>query len=151
MYLKGMLYMKRYVSADSLCIIKWWADALYGVHFDSKGHTGAIMSMGKGAMVKISRKHKLNVGSSTESEMVSIADVLSMMMWCKYSMEAQGYTIENNNLYKDNKSTILLTKYGRMPAWKNSRHIKNSFFSDHGQSSPRGTRDPTQGDGQNEG
>jgi hypothetical protein len=47
------------------------------------------MSMGKGAMVDISRKHKLNASSSIESELVSIADVLGMMMWCKYFMETQ--------------------------------------------------------------
>merc|ERR1712194_89216 len=86
------------------------------------------MSMGKWAMVNISRKHKLNVGSSTEYGMVSIADVLGMMMWYKYFMEAQGYTIENNILYPDTRSTILLAKNGRMSAGKNSKHIKNRFF-----------------------
>ena len=54
------------------------------------------MSMGKGDIVNILRKHKINVASSTELELVSIADVLGMVMWCKYFMEAQGYTIENN-------------------------------------------------------
>ena len=87
-----------------------------------------MMSMGKGATVNISRKHKLNTGSSTEAELVSIADVLAIMMWCKYFMEAQGYSIDNNILYQDNKSTILLAKSGRMSAGKNSKHIKNSFF-----------------------
>ena len=43
-------------------------------------------------------------------------------------MEAQGYTIESNVLYQDNKSTILLAKNGRMSDGKNSRHIKNWFF-----------------------
>ena len=61
-------------------------------------------------------------------ELVSIEDILWMMMWCKYFMEAQGYAIENNNLYQDNKSTILLEKNGRMSAGKNSKHIKNVFF-----------------------
>ena len=110
MYLKGRLHIKWYRGAESLCIIKWLVDASYGVHWDSKGHTGAIMSMGKGVMVNISRKHKLNVGSSTESELVSIADVLGMMMWCKYFMEAQGYTTKNNTLYEGNKLTILLAR-----------------------------------------
>ena len=87
-----------------------------------------MMSMGKGAIVSVSRKHKLNVGSSTEAELVSIADVLGMIMWCKYFMEAQGYTIDSNLLYQDNKSTILLAKNGRMSAGKNSKHIKNHFF-----------------------
>ena len=86
------------------------------------------MSMGKGAIVNVSRKHKLNVGSSTESELVSIADVLGVMMWCKYFMEAQGYTIDNNLLYQDNKSTILLAKNGHMSAGKGSRHIHHRFF-----------------------
>ena len=36
----------------------------------------------------------MNVASYTESELVSIADVLGITMWCKYIMEAQGYTIE---------------------------------------------------------
>ena len=43
-------------------------------------------------------------------------------------MEAQGYKIESNVLYQDNKSTILLTKNGRMSAGKNSNHIKNQVF-----------------------
>ena len=43
-------------------------------------------------------------------------------------MEAQGYTIENNILYQDNKSTILLAKNGRMSAGKNSKHIKKRCF-----------------------
>ena len=70
----------------------------------------------------------MNVASSTESELVSIADVLGMILWCKYFMESQGYTIESNVLYQDNKSTILLAKNGRMSAGKNSKHIKNRFF-----------------------
>ena len=81
----------------------------------------------RGVMVNISRKHKLNVGSSKASELVSITDVLGMMMWCKYFMEAQGYAIENNILSQDNKLTILLAKNGRMSAGKNSKHTKNKF------------------------
>ena len=87
-----------------------------------------MMSMGKGAIVNLARKHKMNGGSSTKSELVSIADVLGMILWWKYFMEAQGYPIENNILYQDNKSTILSTKNGRMSAGNNSKHIKNRFF-----------------------
>ena len=127
-YLHSTRYMKRHLSADNLTNLMWWADGSYGVHWDSKGHTGAMMSMGKGAIVNVSRRHKLNVGSSTESELVSIADVLGVMIWCKSFMEAQGCTIDNNLLYQDNKSTILLAKNGRMSAGKASRHIHNRFF-----------------------
>ena len=63
-----------------------------------------------------------------ESELVSIADVLGIVMWNKSFMKAQGYTIENNVLYQDDKSTTLLAKNGRMSAGKASKHIKNRFF-----------------------
>ena len=99
-YLKGTLYMKRHMKADSLSMIRWWVDESYEVHWDCKGHTGARMLMGKGAAVNIPRKHKLNTGNLTEAELISIADVLGMMMWRKYFMEGQGYTIENNILYQ---------------------------------------------------
>ena len=87
-----------------------------------------MVSMSRGAIVNMSRKHKLNVGSSTESELVSIANVLGVVIWCKYFMEVQGYTIDNNLLYQDNKSTILLAKNGRISAGKASRHIHHRYF-----------------------
>ena len=77
------------------------------------------MSMGKGAIVNVSRRHKLNVGSSTESELVSIADVLGVMIRCKYFMEAQGYTIDNNLLYQDNKYLYhIISKEWAHVSWK---------------------------------
>ena len=72
-----------------------------------------MMSMIKGDIVNISRKHNMSVASSTESELVNMA---------------QGYTIENKILYQDNKSTILLDKNGRMSAGKNSKHIKHRLL-----------------------
>ena len=86
------------------------------------------MSMDKGAIVNVSRRHKLNVGSSTESELVSISDALGVIVWYKYFMEARGYAIDNNLLYQDNKSTILLAKNGRMSEGKTSRRIHHRVF-----------------------
>ena len=63
MYLKGTLYMKRYLTADNLSNIVWWVDRSFGIYWDSRGHTGVMMSMGRGAIVIIARKHKMNVAS----------------------------------------------------------------------------------------
>ena len=82
--------MKRYLSTEFLSHIHRYVDASYGVYWDSKGHTGAMMTMGRGALINVSRKHKLNVGSSTESEISSIADVLGIMIWSKYFTKTQG-------------------------------------------------------------
>ena len=46
------------------------------------------MSIVRGAMVTITRKHKINVVSLSELEVVSIANVLDILLWCKYFMEA---------------------------------------------------------------
>ena len=70
------------------------------------------MSMGEGAILSFSRKQKLNTASSTEEELVGIADAPGLIMWVKYFMEAQGYNIDSNILLQDKKSTILLAKNG---------------------------------------
>ena len=79
------------MKANYLSMIQWWVDASYGVYWECKGRTGAMIFMGKGALVNIARNHKLDTGSSTEAELVSITDVLGVVMWCNYFMKAQGY------------------------------------------------------------
>ena len=39
-YLRGTLHMKLCLTVDNLNTLRWWVDASYGVHWDSKGHTG---------------------------------------------------------------------------------------------------------------
>ena len=49
LYIKGTLSLKFTLSAVNLSVMKWWINATYAVHKDCKGHTGAIMTLGKGA------------------------------------------------------------------------------------------------------
>ena len=44
--------------------IHWYVDTSHGFHSDSKVHSGPIMTMGRGEIVNVSRKDKLNIGSS---------------------------------------------------------------------------------------
>ena len=88
-----------------------------------------MMSLGKGAVMRFSRGHKLNGRSSTEAELIGIDDAIPSMMWGKYFIEAQVYTIEHNILFQDNKSTILLTTNGKMSSSKRMKHINTDFFS----------------------
>jgi hypothetical protein len=113
---------------DNMTTIRWWVDASYGTHSDCKGHTGMMMSLGKGAPMSMSRGQKLNTKSSTESELVGIDDALPQILWGKYFIEAQGYTVEHNILLQDNKSTILLATNGKFSSSKKTKHIKNRFF-----------------------
>ena len=45
-YLDGTKKLKLTLSADNLSIVKWFIDALYAIHDDCKGHTGAMLTLG---------------------------------------------------------------------------------------------------------
>jgi hypothetical protein len=127
-YLWGTRHMKLTLTVDNLHTLRWWVDASYGVHWDAKGHTGMMMSLGEGAAMSFSHRHKLNARSSTEAELIGIDDALPCIMWGLYFIEAQGYEVTHNILFQDNKSTILLAKNGRWSSSKRTKHINNRFF-----------------------
>ena len=114
-------------------IIRWWIDAAYGVHRDCKSHTGAAMSLGKGCPINGSRKQRINTRSSTEAELVGVNDYMTMVLWVRLFLEAQGIDVVDNIIYQDNKSTMLLEKNGRQSSGKKTRHfeIRYYFIHDH--------------------
>ena len=93
-------------------MIKWYVNTSFAVHPDFKSHTRAVMTMGGGVIQLILHKQKLNTRSSTESELVGTDDAAVLILWMKLFMEEQGYGIDKNILYQDNKSTILLEVNG---------------------------------------
>ena len=117
--IRYMKYVKRTandvltLSADNLHILKWYVDASFGVHPDFKSHTGGVMTMGEGTIQSISSKQKLNTRSSCEAELVGCDDVATKILWTRLFMEEQGYKVQRNILYQDNKSTILLLENGK--------------------------------------
>ena len=70
-----MLYLPLILEINNLNIVKWWVDASYAIHPDCKGHTEAMMSLGKGATSSILWKQRICTKSSTESELVGVDDV----------------------------------------------------------------------------
>ena len=103
-------------------------DAAFAVHPDFKSHTGGVMTFGRGAVQNVSRKQKLNTKSSTDVELVAADDLSVMILWTKLFLEAQGYKVEKNILYQDNKSAILLETNGRKRAGKRSRALNVRYF-----------------------
>jgi hypothetical protein len=129
-YLNGTRELKLTLSADNLHCIKWYVDASFAVHPDYKSHTGATMSYGDGdgAVQSISRKQKLNIRSSTESELAGVNNVSVMILWTKLFLEEQGYNINSNILYQDNKSAILLETNGKKSSGKRTRALNIHYF-----------------------
>jgi hypothetical protein len=68
------------LSADSLTLSRWWVDAVYAVHNDCWGHTGAGMSFCQGMALSYSWKQKINTKSSTEAELVGVDNSLGYIL-----------------------------------------------------------------------
>ena len=81
--------MKLLLSIDDMSKIMWWVDTSDRTHEDCKGHPGAMMSLGGGAVISSSRKQKINTKSLTESELVALDDALTTILWTLYLIEAQ--------------------------------------------------------------
>jgi hypothetical protein len=93
-----------------------------------KGHTGGLLSMGKGAVYGTSKGHKMVTRSSTEAELVILYDVLPQILWTRNFLDAQGYGVSDSVVHQDNKSFILLTENGRKSNSKQTRHLNIRYF-----------------------
>ena len=132
-FLSQTVQDKLILSVDDLRVVKWWVDASFAVHHDYRSHTGAVMSYGSGAPMTISSKQKLNTRSSTDAELVGADDVMSPLLWTKLFLEAQGIDVQENILYQDNKSAILLEENGKASSGKRTRALNIRFFFIHDQ------------------
>ena len=127
-YLNGTKGRHLTLRIEDPTTIIWSIDASFGVHDDFVSHTGATMTMGRGAMQSVSRKQKLNTQSSTEAELVGVDNVVTSVLWTKLFWESQGYKVKSNVILQDNRSAILLEKNGRKSAGKRSRALNLRYF-----------------------
>jgi hypothetical protein len=127
-YINGTREDKLILAADNLHIIKWYVDAAFAVHPDFKSHTGGSMTYGQGTPMSMSRKQKLNTRSSTEAELVGPDDLSTLILWTRLFMMCQGYNIDKNILFQDNKSTILLEENGKKSSSKRTRALNIRYF-----------------------
>ena len=110
--------------------IEWLIDSAFGVHPDFKSHVGAIMQFGggRGTVIGASAKQKLNTESSMTEELVGVDQVLPLILWVPLFMEAQGYRVEKNTIYQDNKSCILMAENGKRSSGKQTRALNICYF-----------------------
>jgi hypothetical protein len=127
-YLKQTRDLPLVLSTDNISVVKWWVDGSYATHPDMRGHTGAGLSLGRGFPVVSSTKHKLNTRSSTEAELVSVDDCMPMILWTRYFLLEQGYDVDENILFQDNKSAMLLEQNGRASSSKRTKHINVRYY-----------------------
>ena len=111
-YLWHTLYMCLVLGKDDTDSVRWWIDALYAVHLNMHGHTGATMTMGNGLVYSGSWKQKMVTRTSMESEAVREYDILPQILWTKKFLEDEGVNIKETVPYQDNMSSMLLEQNG---------------------------------------
>ena len=93
-----------------------------------RGHTGGGLTLGRGFPIVTSTNQKLNTCSSTESELVGVDDMMPSILWSRYFLEAQGYEVNDNVIFQDNQSTMLLETNGKASSSKRTKQINVRYF-----------------------
>ena len=127
-YLHNTIHLPLILSMNNNGISEWWVDASFAVHNDMRSRTGVMFSLGKGAVYCASTKQKIMTTSSTEAELVGVADAMPKILWCRYFMESQGCNVQDVYVYQDNQSAILLENNRRKSVSKGTRHVKIKYF-----------------------
>jgi hypothetical protein len=103
-----------------------------------RSHTGAVLSLGQGALMPMSLKQKINTKSSTEAELVGVDDAMNFVEWIQLFVGEQIKSTNDDSVLKkigndvvieqDNTSTIQLVNNGQASSTKRTRHINIRYF-----------------------
>ena len=127
-YLRETKELPLILGADGSGFIKWLIDTSYAMHVDLKGQSGGGMTLGRGFPFNALTKQKLNTRSLTKSEVVGVDDFMPAILWSRNFLEAQGYQVNENIIYQDNQSAMLLERNGKASSGKRTKHINIRYF-----------------------
>ncbi len=127
-YLRSTVDLPLTLGATSGGVLHWYMDAAFAVHPNMRGHSGGALTLGLRFPTSSSVKQKLNTRSSTESKLLGVDDLMSLIVWSHNFLKAQGYAVVDNILHQDNRSAILLEKNGKMSNGKRTKHIAICYF-----------------------
>lgn len=102
----------------------------FAVHKDFKSHGSILISCGHGFVWCKCATQKIVTKSSTEAELVSLSDAVSMSAWAVQFLEGQGCNVKANQL-QDNLSTIALASNGSSTSDR-TRHINIKQYLENG-------------------
>ena len=106
------------MGSDNLLKLETWVGALHTAHENVRWHTGGCMSCEVGIIHSKESKQKLNIKSTTESEVVSVSEYVPNKNHMMH-FGGQGYTLHQKFLLEKN---VINSCTG------NSRHISIRYF-----------------------
>ena len=66
--------------------------------------------------------------SSNEAELNGVDEALPQIIWTRYFLEEQEYAMDQNILYQDNQSAMILETNGKTVHSKRTKHKKVPYF-----------------------
>ena len=91
-------------SIEDVIYLLWFTNASHCVHWDSRGHGGAALMMGKGAMVSYSNRIEVNTRSSFKTEVVAVDRYMPEVLWTMYFLREEGYSVHLSKIAQDNEA-----------------------------------------------
>jgi hypothetical protein len=104
-----------------------FVDASHAITQDCRGQGGIVISLGDGPVYVSSSRIPAVTKSSTESELVTAANLTSQLLWSRDFLIALGFDIGAARLYQDNQSTIRLINNGQSNSLR-TKHISVKYF-----------------------
>ena len=117
------------LGAESLTELLTFADVSFAVHPDMRSHTGGGDSFGRGVFLPMSKKQRINTGSSTEGEVVGVSDYAQNTIWLLKFLEGQGYEPNLCILYQDNEAAIKMLQNGKKSSSRRTRYLDIRLFN----------------------
>jgi hypothetical protein len=137
-YLQLTISIPLVLGWDGTGQLLWSVDASFAIHKDMRSHTGAVLTLGQGALMSMSIKQKINTKSSTKVELVGVDDAMNFVEWIQLFVEQQIKSIIDDSVLKkigldiviqqDNTSTIQLENNGQASSTKRTQHINIRYF-----------------------
>jgi hypothetical protein len=79
-YLQGTQDDVVSLSADDTQTIKWCINSSFAMHKEMRSHTGAVMTLGQGALISDLTKQKVNARSLTEIKIVAVDNTITKLL-----------------------------------------------------------------------
>ena len=112
-FLKRTIIDVLMLEADDTNTLIWCINLSLALLYDMKSHTGAVFPMGKGVVINISTKKKVNSRRSAWLELIGVYEKISKVLWMKCFLEWQVLPVKLKIIYKDNTSRIKQEENGK--------------------------------------
>ena len=107
----------------------WFIYAAYAVHDELRSSTGAYATFGKGMIDGSAKGQRINTTNPTEAEVVGVHKNMPTILWIRYFVEAQGYSLRPTKVHHNNLSGRQLKTNKRAPISKQTRYTNTIYIS----------------------